>query len=511
MLQVHVVTPVRVTANQVDLGWGPTAWRVSGLHATDATGSALPARFVTAPGGYAVAVDDSHATYPLNIDPVYTTPNAELNTGQDTNNFIIVDGAGDVNGDGYDDVLVRADYEADVFLGGPDGVSTTASVDIPPGQHVAGAGDVNGDGYGDIVVGTGGEKGYYGVVGIHYGSAAGTAPSAGTLLYGDEMGDYFGYSVDGAGDVNADGYDDIVIAGPSTFVYLGSADGITDVRNSVSGSGHQVVGAGDLNGDGFDDVAARSGETWVYYGSADGVTAASGARLSGLDGGANDVAGAGDLNGDGFDDLVTGNPYVGEEHEGAFGVYFGSAGQMEDPPGVVVTGDELYGGLGYAVAAGGDVDGDGYSELLASGPAYANATGRVFLYDGGPDAVSCRHAQTLVGGQENQSFGVSIASAGDVNGDGFADIVVGTNGGSGDPDALVYLGYSRSTPDTAGVCDTGPFETDTEPSVDDSRADTGVSKSGCGGCASAGRFHPSVLIAVCGVLLGRRRSRGVRS
>lgn len=342
---------------------------------------------------------------------------------------------------------------------------------------------------------------------VFYGSASGN-PVAGTFLYGDEIGDYFGNSVDGAGDVNADGYDDIVISGSSTFVYLGSADGITDVRSSVPESGYQVAGAGDLNGDGYDDIATTGGAVWVYYGSAAGVTTGGGTRLSALDGNSDAivVAGTGDINGDGFDDLIGGNYSVGEDREGALAVYFGGAGQVSDTPGVVINGDESRDGLGFAVASAGDLDGDGYDEVLAAVRYHANVAGQVQIYEGTASGISCAQASVLDGSEEQEVFGNTVASAGDVNADGLDDIIVGTSGGSTRPDALVYLGRLSSDSDTTGICDTGPLETDTGPPVEDSRVDTGVSKTGCGGCASTGQSHPAALIALCALILARRRS-----
>jgi FG-GAP repeat protein/VCBS repeat protein len=244
---------------------------------------------------------------------------------------ISVAGAGDVNGDGYGDIVVGA-YgvamyagRAYVFLGSKTGiVAKASSILISPGGpngqfglSVAGAGDVNGDGYADIVVGaslvppsdTGNAYVYLGsATGLNY-EDGGAAPPATTLVGPNGLDGYFGFSVAGAGDVNGDGYADLVVGSPSDGfsspgacnVYLGGTKGIDGstsilLANPVSpiqNFGWAVASAGDVTGNGYDaivigapqvtsgDAGANAGNAYFYYGGSSGPSPFSPAALNG--------------------------------------------------------------------------------------------------------------------------------------------------------------------------------------------------------------------------------------
>ncbi|MHB1318227.1 MAG: kelch repeat-containing protein, partial [Anaerolineae bacterium] len=174
-----------------------------------------------------------------------------------------VAGAGDVNGDGYEDVLVGAftypsgdggKGKAYLYQGEPGGLPpvpswtlVAADWDYELGTALAGAGDVNGDGYDDVVIGAPGYPQYdadRGQVYVHYGSASGVSTESGTILTGESDGDWFGSAVAGAGDVNGDGYDDVLVGayhapaganeGRATLFY-GSPTGIQDAGFSTTG------------------------------------------------------------------------------------------------------------------------------------------------------------------------------------------------------------------------------------------------------------------------------------
>jgi FG-GAP repeat len=204
------------------------------------------------------------------------------------------------------------------------------------GTSVAAAGDVNGDGFGDIIVGAPlyDFAGFFdeGRVFVYFGSASGPSINPSWTADGNKGLAHFGQSVAGAGDVNADGFADIIIGAPTydtgrVFVYHGSAAGPSlspdfMVKNGRTPAdlGTSVAGVGDVNGDGFGDVAVgapRTGDTAnpaegsvrVYYGGAHGLGSQPGftvteTHANDLFGGS--VAGAGDVNGDGFPDVISG-------------------------------------------------------------------------------------------------------------------------------------------------------------------------------------------------------------
>ena len=240
------------------------------------------------------------------------------------------------------------------------------------GWSVSGAGDVNGDGFDDVIVGAiGADPGGRVSAGESYvvfGSGAGFPASLdlasldgsdGFRLSGIDAGDWSGWSVSGAGDVNGDGFDDVIVgadlgaAGESYVVFgsgagfpasldLASLDGSDGFRLSGTDAGDRSVwsvsGAGDVNGDGFDDVIVDGDESYVVFGSGAGFPASldlaaldgsNGFRLDGLDvfdGGGYSVSGAGDVNGDGFDDVIVDRSFEDPRRE-TFGesyVVFGS-------------------------------------------------------------------------------------------------------------------------------------------------------------------------------------------
>jgi len=293
---------------------------------------------------------------------------------------------------------------------------------------------------------------------------------------GTGPGEQFGNAVASAGDVNGDGYEDVIVAAwtsdavagdaGSAYVYFGGpgADDVPDLilhgEGYADNFGSWVASAGDMNGDGFGDLivgawqriapGSRTGRAYIYYGGP-GVDAIPDIVLTGA---ATDdrfgimVSCAGDLNGDGFSDVIVGAPCndAGGVDAGRAYVYFGGA-IPNGVPDVMFTG-AAGDSLGWRVSGAGDVNSDGFPDIVVGAPGAAGRSGRAYVYYGGPglDAVADR---VLVGEAAGDNFGISVASAGDVNGDGDDDLIIGawTNDANGTNAGRAYLFYGGAGSD----------------------------------------------------------------
>jgi uncharacterized repeat protein (TIGR01451 family) len=389
--------------------------------------------------------------------------------------------AGDVNGDGYADVVVGAyNYltgqgKAYAFYGSPSGLSATPdwtatgeNDDDHVGVSVATAGDVNGDGYADVVVGaTDNNGGGRGMAYVYYGSPAGLSPAPDWTATGENEGDSYGISM-AAGDVNGDGYADVVVGASGyaggtgkAYLYHGSASGLSPVADwSASGEnsgdffGGSVATAGDVNGDGYVDVvvgasgyAGGTGKVYLHHGSASGLSPVADWSADGENGGDSfgvSAATAGDVNGDGYADVVVGaSGYPSGAARGKVYTYYGSAAGLSPVAGWTAAGEndeELY---GFSVATAGDVNGDGYADVAVGAVGYPSERGKVYAYYGSPAGPSPAPDWTAVGENNVDMLGMSVATAGDVDGDGYADLIVGAPGYPNDQwrgKAYVYHG-----------------------------------------------------------------------
>ncbi len=323
-----------------------------------------------------------------------------------------------MNNDGYNDLLVTAvgidhpernEGTLYLYLGSSSGLTSTPSWSAegnwPDGQFgiSVSTGDLDGDGFREIVVGSS----HYsdnlfdqGRVQIFRGTSAGPATSPFWEKVGTESRGSLGWSVSASGDINGDGYADVLLAGPGE---TGSAPG--------------------------------SGRVHVYYGSASGPGATADLVLNGSQTGESfgtQASTIGDRNGDGYADfVVTSTFFVNQSvNGGRTQVFHGSAAgpvlQFE------ILGDQATpAGFGYSAMAAGDVNGDGFHDFLFSSYFYTvdqPGEGAAFLYLGAADTYAPTPVATVPGASPRELLGTSLAWAGDVNGDGYSDAVVGSPG-----------------------------------------------------------------------------------
>lgn len=443
--------------------------RVTGLGATDADGVALPARFLLNDPGFSVVVDDAGARYPIEIDPVYTSATFSWVGAAGDYYGVSVADAGDLDGDGFSDVIIGSIGAAYVYYGSRTGLAATADTTLTGGTYfgasVAGAGDVDGDGYDDVIVGSHGGFTGTGTAYVYHGSAAGLATSPTTTLSADDTGTYFGLTVSGAGDVDGDGYDDVAVAAyyadgvdGRVTVYRGSAAGVSATADTTlsgadeQGLGYGLAGAGDVNGDGYDDLivgayltASRDGAAFVYHGSASGLATTADTSLYGTGTGSLGwaVAGLGDIDADGYDDVAIGSPYDGD---GLVDVYHGSSSGIGSSATLTLSAPAGAAAFGYALG-GADVNFDGFADLFAGAPNTSSVTGEAYVFEGSSAGLSAVPT-TLTGGSAGEAFGGAVSSAGDIDGDGYDDMLVGAEYYSiNDGKAYLFRGYTDVPPD----------------------------------------------------------------
>ncbi len=489
-----------INGNSAVLTSGKQALRWDGFAAADAEGRVVPVSLSARHDKLTLTLDDRHAQYPIAVKSVLSgMAEAQLESNQASAFFgVSVGGAGDVNGDGFADVIVGAalydngqanEGAAFVYMGGtaafsptPDALLEGDQASASFGNSVAGAGDVNGDGFADVIVGAQQyDNGQIdeGAAFIYYGGGGAFDPTADAQLELNQASGFSGVSVAGAGDVNGDGYGDVIVGASrydngqtnegAAFVYFGGAGAFNSTADTLLESnqasalfGVSVASAGDVNGDGFADVIVGAllyangtpdeGAAFVYFGGTGAFDSTADAQLESNQAGAQfgtSVAGAGDVNGDGFADIIVGADQYdnGQANEGAAFIYFGGAGAFNPTADAQLESDQALALFGVGVSGAGDVNGDGFADVVVGAQLFDNGEaneGAAFVYFGGAGAFDFTADAQLESNQASASFGLNVAGAGDVNGDGFADVIVGAqlydNGQTDEGGAFVYFG-----------------------------------------------------------------------
>ncbi len=474
-------------------------------------------------GGWALAVVVSVAGVAaggagaMASEPVLEKQSVRSNpAGQSTGFGTSIDSAGDVDGDGIDDLIVGAHGYAYLYRGSRSGLEASPSWSVSSsggdksqdyfGTSVAGVGDVNDDGYDDVLVGDVGtlegrtSNGWVyldGAAYLYLGSSSGLSSTADRVI--DPTHSHFGGRVSAAGDVDGDGHDDVLIAAVrsdrvlypncadpriwSVHLYRGTDAGLEATESwsaeaSKQGTcfGYAISEAGDVDGDGFDDVVIgaysytikstprKMGKAYVYGGSPSGLGSSPmwTKKLPQMDGDgyfAQSVSGGGDVDGDGYDDVLIsghgdyrGDSGTGEEVSGF--VFEGSASGLSQTPDEVVPEPNYNHPFKHFVFAG-DVNADGYDDVVVG--TGVGSTDLLGMYHGSSSGLVTTPAWNVVGGG---NFGSVVDGAGDVDGDGFADIAAKSSAAGRHNQVHVFRGAPNPPPtarERTVVADRGHF------------------------------------------------------
>ncbi len=373
-----------------------------------------------------------------------------------------------------DQLALHIDVRDAIFPITIDPVSTTYDWKIEGGAlranlgfWIAGNGDLNGDGFADVVIGAPDRTNTVlrqGAILIFYGSPAGLPVEPDKIIYGETPNASMGKCISIEGDVNGDGYDDLLVGSHQysnsqnfegkAYLFYGGADGVGDewgwsfeADRAQAKLGEALTMAGDLNGDGYDDVCIgahgwdnteemgatgnKAGKFWVFHGSADGLSEVPAMECVADITDANlgiSIDKAGDVNGDGYDDLHVGG-YIFLIGDGMICTFHGGPGGADNTPDFMAIGgaeDTSF----YAVnlSNAGDVNGDGYNDVVIGAPRFDAGgiyqSGKLHLHYGGPAGIDTNIAWIVQGTQYDERFAFNVNDGHDLNNDGYDDVLV---------------------------------------------------------------------------------------
>ena len=480
---------------------------------------------------------------------------------ENDNSNLISTSAGDINGDGIDDLILGAPAASTngrfsgktyVVFGFLDRLAASINLNELNGSNgfilngistynfsgssVSGAGDINGDGIDDLIIGAplaGSNNLFSGSSYVVFGSDGGFAASInlselngsnGFAIDGANAYNYSGMAVSGAGDINGDGIDDVIIGAPLTANYMGASyvvfgsDGgfsasfnLSELNGSNGfalegisvddSAGTSVSNAGDINGDGISDLIIgapgadvggdSTGSSYVVFGSDGGFASSinldelNGSNGFALHGGISQegvgwsVSDAGDINGDGISDLIIGasEADLNGDLSGSSYVVFGS----DEPFSASINLDELNGSNGFAiegispgdrvgasVSGAGDINGDGIDDLIIGAPethVCGTSSGLNYVLFGNDGGFASSINMSEINGSNGfaidslstgNNIGISVSGAGDINADGIDDLIIDGLGTNNNPGQTYVIFGSADLQNNTPVANSAP-------------------------------------------------------